>query len=417
MRKRIFVFLCILFWAFSSLSLPVNAASSAETILNEAELNPDYFLAKGSDEYDSELEFGRHRIEGFLPEDADELLKKTISEQTSDTMSTYQKVKSLYTYIIEITDYKGACGGTYGSVHAVLVDHIGDCMDYNYVMMAFLRYLGIESALVRGKTGSEAAGYVRHFWAEAYIGGNTYIFDPEVDDKISNGGPIYYYRFCRTYSELSSYYILEDANYYKTREEDLSGALFYVAFSGANTATVYSFNPATLRKIAEHLKMDTSSLSFYYDSQCTMPVDIDVLIRENTSIWVVAKESNDLGQNDVNSVISVTVHGVHIQWTDVVPFIDSNNRTMVPLRAVGEALGLGVEWDGNERMAIFTNGSKEIRFPVGSKVALTGEGSEIEMDTATVIINNRTYAPIRFLAEYFGYEVQWNSATRTVIIQ
>ena len=38
------------------------------------------------------------------------------------------------------------------------------------------------------------------------------------------------------------------------------------------------------------------------------------------------------------------------------------------------------------------------------------------MDTAAVIANDRTYAPIRYLAEYFGYLVDWDGIDRTVII-
>ena len=48
---------------------------------------------------------------------------------------------------------------------------------------------------------------------------------------------------------------------------------------------------------------------------------------------------------------------------------------------------------------------------------LTAEsGSYGTMDTAAVIVNSRTFAPIRYLAEYFGYAVGWDGATRTVSI-
>lgn len=116
------------------------------------------------------------------------------------------------------------------------------------------------------------------------------------------------------------------------------------------------------------------------------------------------------------SEIGVTVGGKPVRWTDAVPFIDGNSRTMVPLRAVGDALGLAVSWDGKAREAIFSDGTRTLYFPIGSSEAHTGQGETLTMDTAAVIVNDRTYAPIRYLAEYFGYTVSWDSTTRTVLI-
>ena len=115
--------------------------------------------------------------------------------------------------------------------------------------------------------------------------------------------------------------------------------------------------------------------------------------------------------------VSVSVNGSQVSRTDAEPFIDENNRTMVPLRAVAEALGLSVSWDGARHEAVFADGNKTLYFPIGSTAARTGDGKSVQMDTAAVIVNDRTYAPIRYLAEYFGYTVGWDGATRTVIIE
>jgi len=113
----------------------------------------------------------------------------------------------------------------------------------------------------------------------------------------------------------------------------------------------------------------------------------------------------------------VSVNGKAVQWTDAAPFIDENSRTMVPLRAVGDALGLTVGWDGEAREASFTDGSKTICFPIGSTDARTSDGRTVTMDTAAVIVGSRTYAPVRYLAEFFGRTVDWDGATRTVVIK
>ena len=118
----------------------------------------------------------------------------------------------------------------------------------------------------------------------------------------------------------------------------------------------------------------------------------------------------------VASDIPVLVNGVAVTWPEVEPFIDENDRTMVPLRPVANAMGLTVDWDNDARMASFSNGSKTLYFPIDSSTARTSDGSTIQMDTAAIIVEGRTFAPVRYLAEYFGFTVGWNDATRTVSI-
>ncbi len=115
--------------------------------------------------------------------------------------------------------------------------------------------------------------------------------------------------------------------------------------------------------------------------------------------------------------VHVTVSGETVIWTDAEPYIDTNSRTMTPFRVVGDALGLTIDWDSTAREASFSDGTKTIYFPIGSTTARTSEGTTVEMDTSAVIVNGRTYAPVRYLAEYFGYGVGWERVTRTVVIE
>ena len=131
-------------------------------------------------------------------------------------------------------------------------------------------------------------------------------------------------------------------------------------------------------------------------------------------------ELNTLLKNAVNSTpagISVSVGGRAVEWTDAEPFIDGNSRTMVPLRAVADAMSLEVSWSPDTREASFTDGSNTIIFLIDSTTARTGGGRLIQMDTSAVISNDRTYAPIRYLAEFFGFTVGWNASARTVSIK
>ena len=124
-------------------------------------------------------------------------------------------------------------------------------------------------------------------------------------------------------------------------------------------------------------------------------------------------------QNGGSSVstndISIIVDGKNVEFTDVRPFIDENSRTLSPLRVVGDALGLQVDWDNDSRQAIFTGDGLEVVFNIDSeKYQVNGE--TLTMDTAAVIRDSRTYAPVRYLAEAAGYTVDWDNASRTVII-
>ncbi|MBR4935338.1 MAG: copper amine oxidase N-terminal domain-containing protein, partial [Anaerotignum sp.] len=64
--------------------------------------------------------------------------------------------------------------------------------------------------------------------------------------------------------------------------------------------------------------------------------------------------------------LSVTVDGRYVAWTDAKPFIDENDRTLVPLRPIANALGLEVSWDDDKNMASFTDGETTVEFVVGS---------------------------------------------------
>jgi len=128
------------------------------------------------------------------------------------------------------------------------------------------------------------------------------------------------------------------------------------------------------------------------------------------------------------AALTVLVDGRPVVWTDARPVIDDAGRTLAPVRAIGEAMHLLVGWDAETRTARFSgtalDGSRRtIRMPVDSRTIeieiTTDEGSRTEylqLDTAAALINERTYAPVRCLAEGFGWPVGWDGASRTVTI-
>lgn len=109
--------------------------------------------------------------------------------------------------------------------------------------------------------------------------------------------------------------------------------------------------------------------------------------------------------NASNNIV-IVLDGTRVQ-TDVAPYIDSNNRTMVPIRFISEALDADVQWDGeNSTISIIKEGTY-IMLRVGGKDLIVN-GEAIIMDTEVVIVEGRTFVPVRFIAEALDLIVTWN---------
>jgi hypothetical protein len=94
---------------------------------------------------------------------------------------------------------------------------------------------------------------------------------------------------------------------------------------------------------------------------------------------------------------------------DAAPYISSDSRTMVPLRAISEALGANVTWnDATKGITISTGGTVIIRLTLGQQLP-NGLG-------ALELVNDRTFVPIRYVAEHLGANVVWNEADQSVQI-
>ncbi|MBQ3110727.1 MAG: leucine-rich repeat protein [Clostridia bacterium] len=111
--------------------------------------------------------------------------------------------------------------------------------------------------------------------------------------------------------------------------------------------------------------------------------------------------------------ITVNVNGETL-ITDVNPYI-KNDRTLVPMRAIFEALGAEVSWDNDTRTAIGKKGNVEVKITIGENV-LYKNGEAIELDAPAEITNDRTMVPVRAISEAFGCTVNWDNDTKTVEI-
>ncbi|MCL2198391.1 MAG: endo-1,4-beta-xylanase [Defluviitaleaceae bacterium] len=112
--------------------------------------------------------------------------------------------------------------------------------------------------------------------------------------------------------------------------------------------------------------------------------------------------------------ISVFVDGRAVDFSDAGPVV-LDGRTLVPIRAVFEALGFDVEWDEAASTAIITNARYELLITVGSET-FTTNGEANQLDVHAQVINERTMVPIRLPLESVGHEVIWNAGASAVEI-
>ena len=112
--------------------------------------------------------------------------------------------------------------------------------------------------------------------------------------------------------------------------------------------------------------------------------------------------------------IKVTIDGV--QQTYPQSPIILNDRVMIPMRSIFESLGATISWNENTQTVTARKGKTVISMTIGAPVAYKG-ATIIPLDQPAVIINDRSMVPVRFVGEALGCRVNWVSETRTVEIR
>ncbi|MBQ2931762.1 MAG: hypothetical protein IJE62_02825 [Clostridia bacterium] len=105
--------------------------------------------------------------------------------------------------------------------------------------------------------------------------------------------------------------------------------------------------------------------------------------------------------------ITILIDDNPVTYPDAQPFIDEQDRTQVPIRALAEMLNCQVIWnEQTQGITIIDVDGTVITTKIGDN-KIVADGEMIEMDTTAKIINNRTYLPLRFVSEAFGFNVFW----------
>ena len=132
-----------------------------------------------------------------------------------------------------------------------------------------------------------------------------------------------------------------------------------------------------------------------------------------TSFSVLAEDATPVAQTASEEVISVMLDGNYIEF-DVQPAL-INDRTMVPVRAIFEALGASVEWIEETQTVVSEMGDTKVTLAINNTV-LNKNGEEIILDVPAQLVGTRTLVPLRAISEAYGCTVMWNGYKNTAVI-
>jgi len=142
-----------------------------------------------------------------------------------------------------------------------------------------------------------------------------------------------------------------------------------------------------------------------YSAKAVMWLFTLILVLACTASFAMAKEDE----------VAVYFNGELLTFADQQPVIQ-NGTTLVPFRAIFEALSYEVEWNGEERKAIGIKKGLEIELTIDSLTAKVN-GQAAELSVPPQIINNHTMIPLRFVSENSGYDVIYSHESGTIVIR
>lgn len=124
--------------------------------------------------------------------------------------------------------------------------------------------------------------------------------------------------------------------------------------------------------------------------------------------------------SETDKTVDVRVNGYLVSFPDIKPFINDDQRTLIPVRFVTEALGAKVSYDKTIPAAIIEQNGIKLTVPIDKQemtVEKNGTTSAVTLDTAAILKDNsRTMVPIRAVAEALGAWVSYSNYDSTVLI-
>lgn len=112
--------------------------------------------------------------------------------------------------------------------------------------------------------------------------------------------------------------------------------------------------------------------------------------------------------------VTVFLDGKQLIYDDAKPLI-INSRAMVPIRKTADYFGMTTDWNAKTETMTFTKGNRTIVHTMRSNIIYIN-GQAMTFDTPSQNVQNRTVVPVRMLSEAMGATVEWDNANRKVII-
>ena len=185
---------------------------------------------------------------------------------------------------------------------------------------------------------------------------------------------------------------------------------------GSSVSNQTALKNTTIKEPEAPKKEDCIFAGWFVDEELTTPFDFSSKIANNFTLY--AKwDIKDKTKEQIIFTIGKTealVFGEEKQ-NDVVPII-KNDKAFLPARFVAENLGAVVEWDNDTRTVTITKNDIIIVITIGAETAIVN-GETILLDYPAFIENDRTFTPIRFIAEKLGASVDWVPESQDIVIK
>ena len=122
-------------------------------------------------------------------------------------------------------------------------------------------------------------------------------------------------------------------------------------------------------------------------------------------------------ERTIDSPVHLKINDYYVLYTSPAPpFIDGNNRLMIPLRAVSDLLGAKVTYNPKTKTAVVALGEDTLQLAIGSPTARVN-GQAYEMDTVPVMIRQSMFIPAKVLMEAFHIAGEWDRNHRILTLK
>jgi len=186
--------------------------------------------------------------------------------------------------------------------------------------------------------------------------------------------------------------------------------------NGGNSISKQTVNRnATVKEPEQPQKDEYNFIGWFTDKELIKQFDFSTKITKSITLyakWDIA----DITKKQIVFTIGKTEAAVfgEEKQNDVAPVI-KGDRAFLPARFVAENLGALVEWDNDTRTVTITKDDVIIVITIGAESAIVN-GETIKLDYPAFIENDRTYTPIRFIAEKLGSIVDWKPDSQIITI-